>query len=342
MIWADYLLLISMFLVGILSSFNDIRHGQIYNKTLFPFFIISIPLDVFYYGFLKHQFLVAFLFNLFVIILILLLLYYTRCFAGGDVKLGVTMSLLYPGSAYLLYNSSLVSLPFVLCIAIFLGYIYMLFRSLILIIQGKRHFDRRYAQRFLGNYVKSYFRALVYIAGVNLSVAVISLKWISIPSWLSWALCFVVAWCSRRVIWMKKRFVIIGILGLDIVLTFLVRIIPFSINPATYLLVAVLILCQMTISTGMYEEIPTEQVAPGMILSTYSTMLMQSSRVRNLPAVSHEDLRDRLTGEQADSVRRWGKTAKGSSTVTILSKIPFAIFIVSGFAIYLLIWGVLK
>ena len=341
MIWIDYILLAAMFSVGILSSISDILCGQIYNKILLPFFLISIPFDVIYYGFLKHQLLVAFLFNILIIVLILLILYYTKCFAGGDVKLGVTMSLLYPGSAYLLYSRSLVSLSLALCIAIFLGYIYLLFQSLSLIIKGKRHFDCGYTKRFLGNYVKSYC-ALVYIAGVNLSIAVIGLELISIPSWLSWALCFVVAWYSRRVTWMKKRFVIIGILLLDIVLALLVRTIPFSINPITYLLVAVLILCQMTISTGMYEEIPTEQVAPGMILSTYSTMLMQSSRVRNLPNVSHEDLRDRLTEEQANSVRRWGKTAKGSSTVTILAKIPFAIFIVSGFAIYFLIWGVLK
>ena len=58
MIWIDYILLAAMFSVGILSSISDILCGQIYNKILLPFFLISIPFDVIYYGFLKHQLLV--------------------------------------------------------------------------------------------------------------------------------------------------------------------------------------------------------------------------------------------------------------------------------------------
>ena len=105
---------------------------------------------------------------------------------------------------------------------------------------------------------------------------------------------------------------------------------------------AVIILCQMTITASLYKQIPTETVQKGMILSTSSTVQMQPSRVRGLPGVSREDLRDRLTDEQASSVRRWGKTEKGSPVVTIMRKVPFAIFLVLGYAMYFLMWSILK
>ena len=79
-----------------------------------------------------------------------------------------------------------------------------------------------------------------------------------------------------------------------------------------------------------------------MILSTASTLQMQTSRVRGLPGISHEDLRDRLTEEQANSVRRWGKTEKGNEMVTIMRRVPFALFLAIGYIVYFLMWSVLK
>lgn len=97
----------------------------------------------------------------------------------------------------------------------------------------------------------------------------------------------------------------------------------------------------MTIKTILYEEIKIADLKKGMILSTISSMMMQNSRVRGLPSVSTEDLKSRLTEEQVNSICRWSKSRK-IETITIVRKIPFAIFIFSGFLSYFVIWGVIK
>jgi len=119
------------------------------------------------------------------------------------------------------------------------------------------------------------------------------------------------------------------------------RFLPFSLNPENYIMVVVLLIFQMTIKTILYEEIKIADLKKGMILSTISSMMMQNSRVRGLPPVSTEDLKSRLTEEQVNSICRWSKSRK-IETITIVRKIPFAIFIFSGFLSYFVIWGVIK
>ena len=119
------------------------------------------------------------------------------------------------------------------------------------------------------------------------------------------------------------------------------RFLPFSLNPENYIMVVVLLIFQMTIKTILYEEIKIADLKKGMILSTISSMMMQNSRVRGLPLVSTEDLKSRLTEEQVNSICRWSKSRK-IETITIVRKIPFAIFIFSGFLSYFVIWGVIK
>lgn len=106
-------------------------------------------------------------------------------------------------------------------------------------------------------------------------------------------------------------------------------------------MVVVLLIFQMTIKTILYEEIKIADLKKGMILSTISSMMMQNSRVRGLPSVSTEDLKSRLTEEQVNSICRWSKSRK-IETIAIVRKIPFAIFIFSGFLSYFVIWGVIK
>jgi uncharacterized membrane protein YhdT len=84
-----------------------------------------------------------------------------------------------------------------------------------------------------------------------------------------------------------------------------------------------------------YQEIKTESVEKGMILA-YSTVLQFSrSRVKGLPNITTEDMSSRITSEQAESIKRWGKSKSGKESIIILRKIPFAAFISLGYIIYL-------
>ena len=102
----------------------------------------------------------------------------------------------------------------------------------------------------------------------------------------------------------------------------------------------VLVICQMTIKTTIYETIAISELKKGMILSTFSSLMFQMSITKGLPPVSKENLNDRLTEEQVASVQKWAKATRTES-ITIVKKIPFAVFITIGFALYFVVWRIL-
>ena len=108
-----------------------------------------------------------------------------------------------------------------------------------------------------------------------------------------------------------------------------------------YLLMIVIMIVRSVISEYNYETIPTKDVKKGMILSTFTTMMMVNSKVKGLPEISKEDMRNRLTEEEAQAVIRWGKSKKGMENVQIVRKTPFAIFICLGLIGYTIFWGIM-
>jgi preflagellin peptidase FlaK len=94
------------------------------------------------------------------------------------------------------------------------------------------------------------------------------------------------------------------------------------------------------ISEYNYKTIPTSEVKKGMILSSFSTVFMSKSKITDLPDISHEDMRSRLTKGEADAVVRWGNSKNGLKEVQIVRKIPYAIFIFIGLITYSIIWEI--
>ena len=90
-----------------------------------------------------------------------------------------------------------------------------------------------------------------------------------------------------------------------------------------------------------YKAIPVEETSAGMVLSRTDTLFMQQSRVKGLPDISDETLRSRITADEAESIKRWGKSKYGKPQVTIVRKIPFAAFLSVGTIVYFLV-GVLQ
>ena len=157
-----------------------------------------------------------------------------------------------------------------------------------------------------------------------------------------WGSCVAVAIMSSKIQVLRNRFVLIGAIVICIGLAIVLQVIPISINPFTYLFTAGLVLCQMAIRTDLYETIATKDVKSGMILSSVSSSMMQNTRVKGIPDISDETLGSRLTESEADSVRRWGKSKKGRLAVSIVRKMPFAIFVLLGYICYFVLWGIVS
>ena len=100
-----------------------------------------------------------------------------------------------------------------------------------------------------------------------------------------------------------------------------------------YLIVAVLFVLRQLIARYNYKTIDVSELKTGMILAVACVVQMLPSRIPNLPDGTSEDLRCRLTQVQVDAVEKWSSKNKVSE-ITIVRKIPFALFISLGYAMF--------
>ena len=336
----ESILLILLLCLGAMASYSDIAYGIIPNKLLAGFGASGVILDIVYYGVFAQDTVILFLLNSGITTAIGLFLYYTHSLAGGDCKLIPVLSILYPAGMYLRYGSNDITLFAAMCFAVFFGYVYLLITAIWRLLIGDSRISRTYFIDTVKNYVKTYLIVSLLVMLTNLILAVIDLKVIRIDTFVIWLMCIAVAWIGGRVSFFRKKAVIMIVIGMDIALSIYMRQIPLSFNPWTYLFTAVLLMCQLTIRTNLYEYIQTSRVKKGMILSAFSSIQMQNSRISGLPGISTEDLRDRLTESEAESVRQWGQTPNGIKQISIVKKVPFAVFLTLGFVCYLIIWRI--
>lgn len=340
MLICEILLVLLLVAVGACASYTDIRWGIVKNKDLLPITVIGIAIDIVYYGVFTRDIIKDFLLNLLIMATVLIFLYKTNSFAGGDLKLGIVMALLYPARLYLVYRHNIYTLIFALGIAFVYGYIWLLGDSVVRFFRKKDIRKTAYIRNYFLKFIIMYFVASVYVMLMSMLLTILSRG--QIPEWLLWLLCLCIAWIVRKEKMLRKWFILIPVIICVIIIAAVWRLLPFSISPGTYIFTGALILCQMFINTNLYKDIKTDDVKAGMILSTASTVLMQSSRIKDMPGLSSESLKDRLTDDESEAVRKWGKSEKGEESVAIVKKIPFALFIAAGFLTYLIVWVVLN
>lgn len=327
--------------LGIITSITDVKKGRIYNRTLLIYSVAGMILDLVYYGYFASDLFFLYIANFAITALISLILFYTHSFAGGDCKLTLVMALLYPANYYLVYDKTKITLFLVLCIAILFGYFYLLGFSICSLVKGKTKLTKEYVKEILKIFLRSFISASAYISLINVLAIVLGKQGIIMNRWLLRIICMGSAWVVGRSPMLKKWPLVFGVYMVSGLVGALFGFVPFSFDPTNYVFVIVLLLCQMTIRINQYEEVEISNLKKGMILSSFSSLLMQNSRVRGLPPISTEDLKSRLTEEQVESITRWAKSRK-VFTVTIIRKIPFAIFIFAGFISYFIIWSVVK
>ena len=332
--------LVLIIVLCILCTISDLKYGTIRNKTLAVFLVLALLFDFVYYGYYVNDLLFEFLINLGIVFVVSLILFFTHSFAGGDCKLIIVLSLFYPARFYVIFSGSNVTLFIAIILSIFVGYCYLLANSIWNIITKKVKITTHYIKSSLSSFLKAYLAASIYISLINLFVYIFGLYGLMFNIWITRALCLTLAWFIGRFSVLKRIVPLICASALILVGSILLNIIPFSINPENYILVLILLFCQITIKANIYESIPVSDLKAGMILSTMSTVLMQTSITKGLPKLSTEDLKSRLTDSEINSVKIWAK-ATNTDTLTIVKKIPFAIFISIGFTSYFVIWRIL-
>lgn len=319
---------------------SDMQHGYIYNKVLIVFLGLAFIVDAIYYGIFVQDLFFEFIINVIIVALVSLYLFFSHTFAGGDCKLMIVIALLFPARLYWGLGNSNATLIFIIAFSILAGYFYLLGHSIWSIITKKVVISLDYIKESLLNFLKSYIIAMIYITLFNYLIEFIYSYEIVINIWIIRILCLVVAWCVGKYKIFKNIFLLIPTLCIVIILSIITKTLPFSLNLENYILVLLLLICQMTIKTTIYETVKIDQLKKGMILTTFSSILMQTSITKGLPGISSEDLKSRLTDGEIQSIKIWAK-ATHTESLTIVKKIPFAIFISIGVCVYCLMWGLL-
>ena len=257
------------------------------------------------------------------------------------------MGLCIPGRFYTLWDSTLSSALFILVLIFSLAFLYVAAESVVLGIRNHCLFSFGPVRWDFRRAVVSYFAMVGSLLLLNLVLSrilhsVFLIHPVLIPA-VNFILLLSVIQLRER---LSTRVLAVSLIPIWLILTAMAVFHRLPVRTAFDLKSWGLVLCVMFLrilaEKYNYRVIPTSEVKAGQILSEATVLSFSASRVRGLPTGRSEDLRSRLTPEEADSVRRWEKSAHGKQWVVIVRKIPFAVFITMGSAAFLVMEVVMQ
>ena len=330
MIIIESTMLILLLSFGILASISDFKKGKVYNTSVVVFGSAAIILDVVYYSVFVTDVFLDFVLNYCVAAVIALALFLMKCWAGGDTKLMLVLALLYPGRLYLSVNSNIITLCIAVVLSFYLGYFYLVFHTFFLYFSGAEKLQWTAVKKAVCSILLAYIKVIPYIVALDLLAFSIRAVFV-LPLLVKFALSVLISYCVMKYALLNKV-IWIPLAVIDLVLCIVLKFFPFSLNIKSYILVLVLIVLRVISEPLNYRTILASSVEKGMILSSYSSILLMNAPKKIINRVSKENLDDRLTEEEASSIRAWGKNT--DIHLQIVRKIPFAVFITAGFIFY--------
>lgn len=341
MLIPEYILLLILAVFCIYASITDIQFNVIKNGQLLLVLILGLVISAFC---IKQYYPDAFpiyILNIGIAVVLSVLLYATHIWAAGDSKMLIVVSALIPVRAEFSDGKVMISALIILAVAFSASFLYLLADSVALMIKTKKKPD-------MDTFKPKFIQYLVqYLCNLVLINIVIQIENIVVHNMEQYVLqftvmnlCFITLITNLKII--KNRLFIGLILAVSVVLTIITGVWPISFSRIFYyIFVIVMMLFKLLIGEFNYCQVHTEDIREGMILSSLSSLYFTQSAVKGLPGISHEDMRDRLTGSEVEAIRRWQKTKQGRNELTIVKKMPFAIFISIGVLGNLIIWRIL-
>ena len=339
MLFCEIIMLVLIALTCIISSYTDIKANRVYNKVLIAIIISGIAVSVIYYSCFAWEYVIDFSINLALILVLSLLLYFTHVWAGGDTKLLIVVCFLIPARLYLSMNGNNITVALVIVISFIFGYIYLITDSIITGFRCKQVAKPKEFATAIIRFVKNY----IVLANYMLSICLLNILVLSRYIELDYAMYIILGLCMvafvSRFSFLKRWFVVTPVFVANLTLVIIFRVRFGGISYWSYLFVLVFEAIRILVSKYNYEEIATCDVKPGMILSATSSMMINMTHLKDVPSISKEDQRNRLTKSEATSVIQWGKSRFGTDKIIIVRKVPFAVFIALGTIVYIIIGG---
>lgn len=318
------------------SSYTDIKYGYVKNLYLLSFSLSGIVLLTLQFVFFKNFILLDSLISILISVIMAVVLYLTHIWAAGDCKLLIVISILAPVELYREYNFLNFSIIFVIAFAFAFSYVFLIFDSICCGIKQKKIPDMTKVKSSMKLFILNYLTSVCCVIAIDNILLYFFSDFIAqyIIVLLALNVSFVIIFNSVKCL--NKKIIFPFALFAAVVLMCLRQ--SFSaMYLVNFILVFAVMLMKLFIGEYNYELIPTSDVKAGMIISTETSMLFVNSRVRGLPKISHENMADRITESECESIHRWEKSKYGSKTVKIVRKIPFAVFISLGTVAYIIV-----
>ena len=315
-------------------TITDLKHGIIQNKVLLITGTIGLVANVIYYAFFGRQFLIAFLLNLTVMTAISVTFYALHIWAAGDSKLLMLTIFLIPARIY--YKGNNVTATVVIMIIIFsIAYLYIIGESIYLGIKEKNLFKIKSINADIKLMVIQYIKCTCLVTLLGFTVRFLAPEFYEKNIELMMILNMIIILLSYNFKFFDKKIPLICLGIITLACSTFISGTDFNVNLKIYPLVLVVLLLRLFAEKYNYLTIPTSKVARGMVLAYSTIVYLIPSTIKGLPKEkTTEDIRSRITEDEAESIKRWETSKYGQPEITIVRKLPFAIFISSGAVIY--------
>ena len=300
MIYAEALMVTILVFIGGFCSYTDIRDGIVPNKVILFGFLLGCAIHGIYLLCGAAEYYPSWLINMAIADIAAFGMFFVKMWAAGDAKLFMLLYFLTPPR---IFDSGTLTHSVVPYIFIFVPALFwMAVDSMVRLIRKEARIHQK-----------------------------ISIKEIITGS-VSVIIETTAFYCVWTCLFAMKRWYAVALHAAVVIIMLIIG--KWSITFPEwqdYLLMLFVVFFQRFCAMYNYQLIPTGMVKRGMILSMETVMLFRASRVKGLPNDLSEELTARISEEEANAVRRWGKSAFGKPNIWIVRKVPFAIMIFIGF-----------
>ena len=315
-------------LIAVIGTVTDIRYGRVRNRHLLTILSIWLCWMIGRSISMGHILLTPLWgVNVALAFMTSLAFYFTDIWAPGDCKMYTALAIVFPMYAYTVRDGNIFPSLDLVIFAFALGYIALLGISLYnRWAKPKGIIRQRIPLSLSAQQLYSIAANVGVISALTALLDTFSGDFYAANQMLcTLAIITIVCTLHRQ----ERIRQIAGAAGLIYVLaSAIIRgrfdMMPVSLSISVVISV-ILEIIRSAASVNIYRVVSGDEVKAGMILSFTTIMAMRICIDPNIPRVTTENRRSRITEVQAEAVRLWCKNAK--SDVVIVEMIPFAPFI---------------
>jgi len=330
------ILLVMLAALCAISTYSDFVNGIIPNIIIVISIVLGSVVDIIY--FINYpQYFSNFIFNLMTMTIISIILYAYHIWAAGDSKLLIAIMIMIPGEVVYDCKKILAPTVSIIVISFAIAFVYIVAVSIAAAIRD-HHLDLGIKGFNIKIAIKQYVFCVSYVTMFDIVIACFASKYYSSNLYLIWLIKLIIV--ISVINYSKTQNVIACIMAIAITIFLgaehhMIIGKMTGINYKWLILVLAIIFLRMIAERYNYQTIKTENIKKGDVLSAHTVLLFENSKIVGLPHSTTEDIRSRVSENEVESILRWRTSSKGRDELTIVKKIPFAVFISLGTIVYL-------